>query len=95
MKKVSNKKREKKKKCNKQKGPSEKLSIPLRMEMEIITGGRRREGTGWEMEGERVTGSDMGGDRRETQKAKRMNGNKQPRGVGGRGPSRKYRRPRR
>ena len=33
-----------------------------------------------------------GGDRREAQKAKRMNGNNQPPGVGGGGPSREYQR---
>jgi hypothetical protein len=39
-----------------------------------------------EREGERIAGSDTGGwDRQEVQRDKRINGNKQPRGVGGGG----------
>ena len=36
------------KKVNKQKGPNEDDLIPLRREKKEITGGRQREGPGWE-----------------------------------------------
>jgi hypothetical protein len=36
------------KKRNKQKGPSEEASIPLRIGKEIITGGRGKGGSRWE-----------------------------------------------
>jgi hypothetical protein len=52
----------------------------------IITGGRGRDLDGREKgEGKGRTGSDLGGgDRREAQRTKRINGNKQPwRGEGG------------
>jgi hypothetical protein len=77
------------KKRNKQKGPSEEASIPLRIGKEIITGGRGKGGSRWERAewggGEKgETGSDMGGgDRREAQRAKNMNGNKQLQEAGG------------
>jgi hypothetical protein len=46
-------------------------------------GGRRREGSGWEREGKGGTGLGVRwGDRREAQRASRMNGNIQPQKVG-------------
>ena len=76
------------KKCNKQKFPSEKASIPLRKGKELITGGRWGERFGLQREhggekGNRIR--DGGGGRREPKRARRMNRNKQPWGVGGRG----------
>jgi hypothetical protein len=64
-------------KFNKKESPSVATSIPLRKGNKIITRGRGREGPGWERE----TGGEKrgkgrwgaGGDRREAQKAKRMN----------------------
>jgi hypothetical protein len=66
------------KKLNKKKGPSENALIPYRRDNKISVGCRRRG---------RKTG--IGGDRREAQKARRMNGNMQPLGIGGGGSSRK------
>ena len=40
-------------KLNKKEGPSVDASIPLRRGNKIITGGRGREGPGWEREGGR------------------------------------------
>ena len=44
------------KKCSKQKGASKDASIPLRRGNKIITGGRGREGSGWERGGGRENG---------------------------------------
>ena len=46
-----------------------------------------REGPGWKKQGggKSSTGSGIGGDRREVQRARRMNGNMQLRGVRGAG----------
>jgi hypothetical protein len=69
-------------KFSKQKGSIEDDSIPLRRGQKLITGGRGREGSGWEGEGGnriRYRG------RRETQKARRRNGNMQPQVVAGSG----------
>jgi hypothetical protein len=62
-------------KLNKKEGSSVDNSIPLRRRNKIIMGGRRRERTGWG--GGSGTGSGMGGDRREAQRARRMNSNMQ------------------
>ena len=58
-------------KLNKKEGPSEDASIPLRRGNKIIMRGMR-EGPKWES-GKRA-GSCMGGDRRETQRFRRMDG---------------------
>ena len=72
---------------NKKEGPSEDASIPLRKGNKIITGdgGGRSLSEKGEREEKRGAGSDMGGDRREAQRARRMNGNMQKRGLGSRG----------
>ena len=51
------------KKFNKQEGPTEDASIPLRRGNKIVTGGRGKEGPEWERdrEGKRRTGPGMGG----------------------------------
>jgi hypothetical protein len=76
------------KKINKEKAPTEDASIPLEREKKRITGGREREGPDWETgeggggekgEHDQVWGQ---GDRRKALNASRMNGNRQPRGVG-------------
>jgi hypothetical protein len=65
------------KKLHKKEGSSEDTSIPLRMENKIIMGVRGRGGPEWER-GKRAR-SDMGAgaDRREAQRARRMNRNMQ------------------
>jgi hypothetical protein len=60
-------------KFNKQKGPSEDASIPLRRGNKIIMGGSKREGPGREKggSGHRGNGSRYGGrDRREAQRGR-------------------------
>jgi hypothetical protein len=75
------------KKCNKQKGPSVDATVPLRRGKEIIMGGRGRVGPGWESRGghgrENKIRYERGTDRREAQRAKRMNEDDQHQGVGG------------
>jgi hypothetical protein len=54
----------------------------------IIKGGRGRKRPGWERGGEVKAEQDHmwgGGDRREAKRSKRLNRNKQPQGIGGRG----------
>lgn len=67
------------KKLNKKKGPKEDASISLRKGNKIITGGREKEGPGWERGGRGGEGGkgQVEGDRREAQKTRRMNGNMQ------------------
>jgi hypothetical protein len=45
------------KKVNKPKDPSESASIPLGQENKVITGGRGREGSGWERRGKQKRGT--------------------------------------
>jgi hypothetical protein len=64
-------------KLNKKEGPSVYASIPLRMGNKIITEGRGKEDPGWERgEGRKEKGHiRYGGERREAQRAQRMNRN--------------------
>lgn len=55
---------------NKKEGPHDDAPIPFSRGNKIITGGRGRERGG---EGKRGEGSDLGGDRRETMRTRRMN----------------------
>jgi hypothetical protein len=61
-------------KLNRKEGQCVDISIPLRRG-KIIMGGRKREGPGWERGGgeKRGSGSGMGSDRRDVQKARRIN----------------------
>jgi hypothetical protein len=64
------------KKFNKKESPSQEVSIPLQQETKIIMGGREKEGTRWEGEGNGVgLRSAVGRDRREGQRVRRINGN--------------------
>jgi hypothetical protein len=56
------------KEFNKQKGPSEDISVPLRREKKIITGGRDQKGPGWERGGDGKRITYVGKDRREAQR---------------------------
>jgi hypothetical protein len=67
-------------KFSKKEGQSEDVSIPHRRGNKTIMGCRGREEPGVRVEGEgkKGTGSCMVGDRREAQRARRMNENMQP-----------------
>ena len=45
------------KKCNKQKGPSENVSIPIGRETKMTIGGRRKKSLGWERGGREERGN--------------------------------------
>ena len=68
---------------NKKEVPSQDAETLLRRENKIIMAGRGREEPGWKMGGgkKRGVGSGMEGDRRKSQRAGRMNGNKHLRGA--------------
>jgi hypothetical protein len=63
------------KKCNKQKGLSEDVSIPLRRGKELITRSRGRAGPGKGRGEKGGHGQALRGDRREAQRARTINGN--------------------
>ena len=83
-------------KLNKEEDPNMDYSIPLRRGKKIIMGGRRREEPGQERGKREEMGRQnqvWGKDRREAQRARKMNQNMQKWGLGIRGPSRKSQRP--